>query len=154
MDALDLVRRPHVAFSSRASDLVTGDTNGEADIFVHDRQAGTTARISAGPGETQPNGSSTAPAISLDGRLVAFCSSASNLVAADTNGTPDVFLHDRQTGATTRVSVGLWGQGKGASLWPAISRDGRYVAFPDSAADLALGDTNARLDVFVRGPLL
>ena len=92
--------------SSFASNLVAGDTNGLLDVFVHDQQTKTTARVSVGPGGVQGNGSSGNPTISADGRWVAFGSFAGNLVAGDTNGLQDVFVHDRQTGTTTRVSVG------------------------------------------------
>jgi Tol biopolymer transport system component len=82
-----------VAFQSRASNLVPGDTNATTDIFVRDRQAGVTTRVSVGPGGTQSDSGSSSPSISADGRSAAFVSSASNLVPGDTNGTPDVFVH-------------------------------------------------------------
>src|SRR5437660_497094 len=99
-----------VAFDSAATNLVAGDTNGTTDVFVHDRQTGTTERVSvASGGGTQGNGKSGGffafPALSADGRFVAFQSDATNLVAGDTNGTTDVFVHDRQTATTERVSV-------------------------------------------------
>ena len=78
-----------------------GDTNGSPDVFVRDRQTGTTQRVSVGPGGVQGNGdSSQRPSISADGRFVAFSSDASNLVPGDTNGVDDVFVRDRQTGTT------------------------------------------------------
>jgi hypothetical protein len=141
----------YVAFSSVATTLVTGDTNGFADVFVRDRQNGTTVRVSLSTGGAQGNGDSMAPSISGDGRYVAFESLASNLVTGDTNGTWDVFVHDLQTGTTERVSLGSNGaQAAGGSYWPAISSDGRYVAFQSYAANLVSGDTNGFADVFVR----
>lgn len=142
----------YAAFESAATNLVAGDTNGVVDVFVRDHQTGTTSRVSRSSGGTQGNDRSNVPAISADGRYVAFVSSASNLVAGDTNGGEDVFVHDRQTGATTRVSVASDGaQGQGYSYpRPAISADGRYVAFVSDAGNLVSGDTNLRLDVFVR----
>jgi Tol biopolymer transport system component len=116
----------YVAFQSDASNLVPGDTNGDADIFVHDRQTGDTTRVSVDSAGNQANGWSGKPSISGDGRYVAFMSAASNLVPDDTNGEGDVFLHDRQTGQTTRV--GLNGAGAGDPSI-AISADGRWVAF-------------------------
>ena len=134
-----------VAFESSASNLVAGDTNGQQDVFVHDRQTGTTTRVSVGPRAPRPTMTAAAPSISADGRWVAFDSCASNLVAGDTNGVNDVFVHDRQTGTTTRVSVGPGGaQANAGSGAPAISADGRWVAFASWASNLVAGDTNGR----------
>ena len=154
-----------VAFSSEASNLVAGDTNGRRDVFVHDRQAGATARVSVDSAGNEATGGlfgSFSPAISADGRFIAFFSFASNLVVGDTNtcgpfttpGTcPDVFVHDRQTGATARVSVDSVGNeatgGAFGSFSPAISADGRFVAFGSAASNLVTGDTNDFTDVFV-----
>ena len=101
------------AFVSPAPDLVAGDTNGFWDVFVRDRQLGTTERVSVDSGGAQGNGESgfyshaypIPPAISADGRYVVFESAATNLVAADSNGVIDVFVHDRQSGVTERISV-------------------------------------------------
>ena len=103
-------------------------------------------------GPAAPRGGfSDFPAISADGRWVGFESFAHNLVANDTNDTADVFVHDRQTGATTRVSVGASGtQGNGLSQHTTISADGRLVAFESRASNLVSDDTNAASDVFVR----
>ncbi len=139
-----------VAFASDASNLVPGDTNGRTDVFVHDRQTGTTQRVNLGPGGVQPDGGNSGPpAISGDGRLIAFQSDASNLVRGDTNGKVDLFVHDRQTGTTQRVSVAAGGgQGNDHSYDPAISANGRFVAFASDASNLVPGDTNGRTDVF------
>ena len=146
-----------VAFESWASNLVAGDTNEKADAFVHDQQTGTTTRVSVGPGGAQGNGDSWVSAISGDGRWVSFMSHASNLVVRDTNGKADVFVYDRQTETTARVSLGAAGaEGNGHSSWPAISADGRWVAFLSVASNLVAGDTNGQSDVFVHdrvGPL-
>ena len=110
-----------------------------------------TRRVSVGPGGAQADGGSFGPAISADGRYVAFMSGASNLVAGDTNHSPDVFVRDRVTHVTWRVSVGPGGTQANASNYaPAISADGRYVAFSSSASNLVAGDTNDKRDVFVR----
>ncbi len=141
-----------VAFYSGATNLVSGDTNGKADVFVHDRQTGTTERVSVATGGTQATGGdSYNAAISADGRFVAFYSAAGNLVSGDTNGTDDVFVHDRQTGTTERVSVATGGTQAtgGTSYNPAISADGRFVAFQSSDIDLVSGDTNGAYDIFV-----
>src|SRR5437870_3702403 len=145
-----------VAFDSAATDLVAGDTNGVSDVFVHDRQTGTTERVSVASDGAQGNGSSGLvtfafpPALSADGRFIAFVSFATNLVASDTNGATDVFVHDRQTGTTERVSVASGGtESNAASLGPALSADGRFVAFHSAATNLVAGDTNGATDVFV-----
>jgi archaellum component FlaF (FlaF/FlaG flagellin family) len=140
----------YVAFQSRASNLVPGDTNGHYNIFVHDRQTGETSRVSVASDGTQGNGSSTRPSISADGRYVAFESWSTNLVPADTNDYRHIIIHDRQTGHTTRVSVASDGiQGNGHSDQSSISADGRYVTFHSEASNLVPGDTNGTLDVFV-----
>jgi Tol biopolymer transport system component len=87
-----------VAFQSSANNLVAGDTNGEVDIFVHDRSYGETTRVSVSSGGVQGNSYSYQPSISGNGRFVAFQSEANNLVAGDTNGEADVFVHDRRHG--------------------------------------------------------
>jgi len=140
----------YVAFASAASTLVPGDTNAAGDIFVHDLGAGTTQRVSVATGGAQADLVSTSPALSADGRRVAFDSAASTLVPGDTNAVEDVFVHDRDTGITERVSVAAsGGQGDGGSLRPSMSADGRHVAFWSNAANLAPGDTNGWADVFV-----
>jgi hypothetical protein len=141
----------YVAFHSLASSLVSMDTNLSSDVFVRDRQSGTTQLVSVNSGGMQANGNSYYPSISADGRFVAFWSLASNLVPGDTNNLADVFVRDRQSGTTERVSVDSTGsQGNGGSYYPAISSDGRYVAFWSSASTLAAGDTNGVADVFLR----
>src|SRR5262249_10482274 len=91
----------YVAFASDANDLVPGDTNGFIDVFVRDRQLGTTVRVSVGPGGVEANGLSLYPSLSSDGRYVAFWSLASNLVPGDVNRVGDIFVRDLQTGTTT-----------------------------------------------------
>jgi len=141
----------YVAFTSEASNLVAGDTNGAADAFVHDRQTGQTERVSVASSGAQGNAGSYAGAVSADGRYVAFGSEATNLMGGDTNASEDAFVHDRQTGQTERVSVSSSGaQGNGFSYHPAISVEGRYVAFASGATDLVPGDTNGEFDVFLR----
>src|SRR5689334_6828652 len=110
-----------------------------------------TTRVSVATGGGQANGHSLAPAISKDGRFVAFYSQASNLVSGDTNRKRDVFVHDRQTRQTTRVSVaGDGSQANGDSFAPAISGDGRYVVFSSAASNLVPRDNNNADDIFVR----
>ncbi len=138
----------YVAFVSSANNLVTGDT-GFNDVFVRDIQNSTTTRASVSSSGAQGGG--VHPVLNADGRYVAFESSASTLVAGDTNGTSDIFLRDMQTGTTTRVSVNSSStQGNGASVFPSISDDGRYIAFASSASNLVSGDTNGVQDSFIR----
>jgi Tol biopolymer transport system component len=135
---------------SAATNLVPNDTNGFWDIFVHDRQTGQTTRVSLSTGGAQADSHSLFPAISGDGRYVAFESIATNLVANDTNGVVDVFVHDRNGGQTTRASVSGGGaQANGGSDKPDISYYGQYVTFQSDATNLVTGDTNAARDVFV-----
>ena len=143
----------YVTFTSFAINLVSGDTNNTGDIFVYDRQTNTTSRVSVDSNGTQGNNSSNEPAISADGRYVTFLSFASNLVSGDTNNTEDIFVYDRQTNTTSRVSVDSNGtQGNKSSFQPAISADGRYVTFLSFASNLVSGDTNNAPDIFVNAP--
>ncbi len=140
-----------VAFESDADNLVSGDANNVTDIFVHDRQTGTTTRVSIATGGAEANGASYLAGISADGRFVGFSANASNLDAGDSNGFTDVYVHDRQTAVTEWVSVSTGASpANGNSYWPALSADGRYVAFFSEAGNLAAGDTNNFFDVFVR----
>jgi len=144
----------YVAFASSATNLVKSDRNQVADIFVRDRAAGTTERVSMTGRRTEANGESAHPALSPDGRFVAFSSLADNLVAGDTNFAPDVFLVDRQAGTLERVSVSSTGQeADNTSESPALSADGRLVAFSSSASNLVPGDGDGASDVFVRDRL-
>ena len=143
----------YVAFDSEASNLVPGDTNARVDVFVHDRLTGATERVSLSSSGAQGDEHSYIPCISADGRFVVLFSLATNLVPADTNDTGDVFLHDRQTGTTERVSVatnGAQGNSLSSGSTTSVSVDGRFVTFDSAAPNLVPGDTNALLDVFVR----
>ena len=138
-----------VAFASTRA-LVPGDTNGTWDIFVRDRQAGTTIRGSVSSTGAQANDASDDMRISYDGRYLTYHSYATNLVEADTNGESDVFRTDLETGTTIRVSESTDGaQGNSASAGTSISGDGRFIAFSAGASNLVPGDTNAQWDVFL-----
>jgi hypothetical protein len=140
-----------VVFASAATNLVTGDFNGVTDIFIHDRQTGATSRVSVDSAGLEANGASDGPSVSSDGRFVAFSSPATNLVPGDTNGVADLFVRDRQSGTTERISVsGSGEQANDASGGASISNDGNKVMFTSRATNLAAGDTNGSLDVFVR----
>ncbi|MFO0981303.1 MAG: hypothetical protein U1E76_06025 [Planctomycetota bacterium] len=140
----------YVAFLSYATNLVPGDANDVADIFVKDRLTGAITLVSKSSTGDLANGSSRLAAISADGRYVAFASDATNLVPGDSNGASDIFLHDTRFAITIRVSVGAGGvQGNGDSFAPSISADARYVAFASQANDLVANDTNGLTDVFV-----
>lgn len=140
----------YVAFTSAASTLVSGDSNGVEDVFVFDRVTRSTERESLSSVGEQGNGDSYGPAISSDGRYLAFTSAASNLTAGDANSNLDIFVHDRVAHTTVLASVGPHGtMGDGPSVAPSISGDGRLVAFESDAATLVPGDTNGTGDVFV-----
>ena len=146
----------YVAFTSTAADLVPngGDTNRANDIFVADLTTRAVSRVSVRTDGGQANGGSFHAAISGDGRYVAFASDATNLVSSDNNGLRDVFVRDRQTGNTTRVSVHSNGRQAvgGASEDPSIAMrgDGYVVAFTSYATNLVGNDTNRVSDVYVQ----
>lgn len=140
----------YVAFESGATNLVTGDTNGVYDVFVRDMTTGITTRISVASDGTEGDMDSYGPSVSADGRYIAFYSDASNLVDGDTNTLTDVFVYDRNTSTTTRVSIATDGtEGNGSASMPSISADGRYVAYHSSSSNLVANDTNGKYDVFV-----
>jgi len=139
-----------VTFESLASTLASGDTNFAYDIFVHDRETNITERISVSSTGVEGNNSSLFSVINADGRFVAFESFAHDLVPDDTNNVGDIFVHDRETGITERVSVSSAGvEGNGDSEMPAISADGRFVAFDSLSSNLVSDDTNNAMDIFV-----
>lgn len=140
----------YIVFTSSANTLVTGDNNISDDIFVRDRLSSSTQRISIASSGTESNAMSRYPAISHDGRFIVFESLASNLVIGDSNGVMDIFVHDRQTRTTERVSIAS--DGSEANQWsyrPDISGDGRYVMFTSDASNLVTGDSNNTSDIFV-----
>lgn len=139
-----------ITFSSEASNPVKEDTNEATDVFVHDCETEGTMRVSINTAGEQGNDVSFGAAISANGRYIAFVSRATRLVADDTNGVEDVFLHDRETQETTRVSVDSDGrEANGASFGVAISADGRYLTFNSDANNLVTDDDNANADVFI-----
>jgi Tol biopolymer transport system component len=143
-----------VAFASAAGNLAPGDDNDAYDVFVRDRLLGTTEIVSVATGGEIGNASSLLPAISVTGRFVAFNSIASNFVPGDVDPTLeealDVFIHDRETHVTERVSVDSNGDPQLAPSFGAdVSASGRFVAFT-SAGALAPDDANATYDVYVR----
>jgi Tol biopolymer transport system component len=141
----------YVTFSSDASNLVDADTNNARDVFVRDRRAGTTRRVSLSGTGAQGDEESFGTSITPDGRAVAFTSRASNLVPGDTHGQTDAFVRDLRTGATVRVSVSSDGvPGNSESAFPRLSADGRHVVFQSWATNLVAGDTGDAEDVFVR----
>lgn len=151
----------HVVFASRAGNLVPADFNGTYDYFVRDRVNGRTERVnvtSAGGESIGMSASWVCPlAISDDGRYVSYETPAADLVDGDDNRHLDVFVHDRVTGATERVSLSAAGEeSAGSSHNTSISADGRYVVFQGNGDDLVGGDANEAGDVFVfdRGPQL
>ena len=144
----------------RGSDLVPADGNGLGDVFLGDVLMSTTERVTVDTVGGDANGRSDftcgvdGQSISVDARYVVFCSYASDLVAADGNGTADVFVRDRLLHITTRLSGAFDGDPTGGSgTAPSISADGRFVAFFSGATDIVPDDTNGVIDVFVRDRL-
>jgi Ca2+-binding RTX toxin-like protein len=141
----------YVLFESDASNLVTDDTNGTADIFLKDLSTGTVTRLSTTAEGAEADSDSYRPEFSPDGRYVLFESWASNLVAHDTNNYADIFLRDLSTGVVTRVSTASDGAQADSSSYAArFSPDGRYVLFESQAANLIAGDTNNTSDIFLK----
>jgi Tol biopolymer transport system component len=142
-----------VAFRSAAANLVPGDGGGKTDIFLKDTSGGSVKRISTDMAGNEADGDSDKPAISADGRFIAFSSDATNLVPDDTNGQVDVFLKDAQTGAISLISTNAAGeQGDEANGFTslAISADGRYVAFDSRSTNMVPDDTNQKADIFLK----
>src|SRR5438093_1696603 len=140
-----------VVFASVATNLANDSTPFAQDIFVRDRSAGTTELVSLNSAGVQANNSSSLPQISDDGRYVVFVTSATNMVASDTNFNRDVYLRDRVAGTTELISRNAAGTpGTHESLAPAMSSDGRFVAFESYSTNLVPGDWNGIGDVFVR----
>jgi Tol biopolymer transport system component len=142
----------YLAFTSVADDLIAGDENGYADIFLHDLAGGTNQLVSAGPGGLPGNGVASEPSVSADGRYVAFTSLADNLAAGDTNNLADVFVREVTTGVITLVSVTPDGlrSGDGESFSPILSSDGKFVLFRSKALDLVPGRVTRAERVFLR----
>jgi len=139
-----------VIFRSKASDLVGDDTNASPDMFVRDLQTGTTVRVSVASNGAESSGSCYRPALSDDGRFAVFRSSAATLVPDDLNGHDDIFLHDLQTGATIRLSIGDGAtEANGNSTLARISGSGAVVTFLSNASNLVPVDSNdINTDVF------
>jgi Tol biopolymer transport system component len=140
----------YVVFESQATNLVPNDTNNKYDVFLRDRNAGTTTRISMALGGAQCDGDSHDPRITPDGRFVVYCSRSTSMFAGDTLLWDDVFVFDRIAGTTSLASPSISGiGGNSASTIPAISNDGRIVAFQSVASDLVPNDDNGQvMDVF------
>ncbi|MBD1910428.1 putative Ig domain-containing protein [Leptolyngbya sp. FACHB-8] len=140
----------YISFFSTATNIVSNDTNNLQDIFVRDHQTGETTRVSVASDGTQNTGQVSPAEISGDGRYVVFSSSDGTLVSGDTNGAIDIFLHDRVTGETSRISMGGQGeQANGNSRLPSISKDGRYVSFVSNATNLVVGSSTSLGNVYI-----
>jgi len=138
----------HVAFASGATTLVRRDTNRHVDVFVRNLATRRTWRASVASSGAGSDGPSAKPSISADGSIVAFPSAAANLVRGDANRAQDVFVHDRDAGATTRVSQNGAREANAGSLAALVSADGRVVVFSSEASNLVADDRNGALDVF------
>ncbi len=140
-----------IVFLSAASNIVPGDRNGKADVFVADMVFGTVERVSLSFLGRDPNDNSFPAVLDASGNIVVFGSAANNLVTGDFNTVPDIFVYDRSSRQTRILSLARGGYGGGAvpDLPPAISRDGRYVVFASQADDLVDHDDNEASDIFV-----
>ncbi len=139
------------AFSSRAANLAFGDRNQKMDAFIRDRMRGKIQRVSISSRSKEADGDSFATGMSASGRFVVFSSDATNLVPGDVNAARDVFVRDRGSGLTTRVSVSdSWRQGNGTSDFGVVSDNGRFVAFASEASNLVTNDGNGARDILVR----
>ncbi len=140
----------YVCFVSRANDLVQGDGNWNADVFVYDRWLDSMDRISIDSNGVEANSYSESASMSADGRIIAFCSHASNLVVEDSNSSKDIFLHDRLYRKTKRISLSESGsQADDQSVDPSISADGKWVSFTSYAKNLHSSDTNSVSDIYL-----
>ncbi len=147
-----------IVFSSRASNLIPGDTNGSMDIFMYDVSSGAIERISKGLAGAETDADSSYPSLSADGNIVAYTSRASNIVAGDLNTVEDVFWYDITADTTVRVSVDSSGTEADftgvtwysqRSRWPVLTEDGQKVFFQSTAINLVPGDTNGVSDIFM-----
>ena len=139
-----------VCYDTNSTNLVPGDVNGQGDVYCYNRVTATPELISVSYDGSPTDAFSGVGGVSANGRYVAFVSASSRIVEGDTNGEADVFVRDRRTDTTVRVSVASNGaEGDSQSFWPSISDDGRVVSFDSNATTLVPNDTNARFDVFV-----
>jgi hypothetical protein len=144
----------YVAFHSNATNLVSGDDNGWADVYLRDVQDEITSRVSVSTAGTQANHWSGYPDISGDGRYVVFQSLGSTLVPDDTNGVYDIFVRDTVKGTTTRLSVSAAGeQANNSCDYPKISTDGRYVVFQSKATNLVSDPVPSGAPQIYRAPV-
>ena len=151
-----------VLWDTPATNLVAGDTNGNIDVFLRNRdvnndgifdQAGdvSTIRVSVDSSGAQANGDSNIGGISRDGRFVSFTSYSTNLVSGDTNGFADAFVRDNWTGVVTRVSLDSSGaQANNYVLAGPMSGDGRFVLMSGTATNMYPGDVIADIQAFLR----
>ena len=139
----------YISFSSSATDLIENDTNSYSDVFLFDAVTNQKVRCSTDSTGAQADGGSTYSSVDSTGSKIVFMSTATNLVAGDTNGVADIFCKDLTTGVTIRCSTDSSGQeSNGVCSDPKISGNGRYVVFASDATNLVTGDTNAKKDVF------
>ncbi len=140
----------YVGYNSDATNLIASDTNSERDVFVHDTQTGTTIRASESANGEGGNDKSDRPAISGDGRYLAFFTDATNLVSGDSNALRDVYVKNLEDQSVARMGIPpAGGEPNGANTRPAISDDGRFVVFRSTATNLNSGDTNTVEDIYL-----
>ncbi|MCK6481802.1 MAG: hypothetical protein HUU06_10245 [Planctomycetaceae bacterium] len=143
-----------VAFDSYATNLVSGDTNGQSDVFLVDLKKGTKTRVSLGPAGVQGNGPSYSASLSSSGKVLLFTSDASNLEGGDGDGnsSSDVFLRDPKTGLPRRLSLsaaGAEGDGDSYVVATSLASSGKWALVVSGASNFATGDDNLDDDVFL-----
>lgn len=142
----------YVAFTSKATNLVANDSNGVADVFVHNVASEVTVRVSVSSTGIEGDSESFHPSLSYDGRFVSFASYAKNLIESNAETRAgNVFRHDLQTGITELVSVTKNGnEGNQLSGFPSISDDGQYIAFSSGANNFHVNDNDSEIDIYVK----
>ena len=139
-----------IVFSSSAFNLVAGDTNGKADVFVKDLVTGAMTRVSVDAAGTEGNAGSSQAVFSPDGSKIAFVSQATNLAPGGISGKSDIFIKDLTSGALTRITTATAGIDFTGSSDPVFSPDGSKIAFHSDTTNLVAGDTNRSFDIFVK----
>lgn len=141
----------YTAYTSQATNLAPGDTNGVADVFLYDRVTGTTTLVSKSHNGGAANGESHPAKISEDGRFVVYRSFATNIVNPPTDGESHMFLYDRVTGKNELITVNSDGEmANGFSKEPSVCNGGRYVSFTSDATNLTSIPHNGERQIYIR----
>ena len=145
----------YVAFQSQAEDIVAGISNpsGFTHIYVRDLQTNTSELVDMNSANSGPsNQFSLNPSISANGRIIGFQSLSDDLIAGniDVNNDDDIYIRDLDTQANALVSINRFNTAASSGIEGEISGDGRFITFSSSASDLAVGDANGVIDIYLR----